>query len=165
MQGPWTVETACLGMRAFQVGDEEELKSVASDSEFVKAVRETLEAHGVDAADVHEWVESKKMVPIAIVLKHTGQLIGVYSSLPLVKGEEVSGAEGIFILRSEEYGQGFASELAQASLDAVQSQIAESSKNAVGGKPSYSLQGSVTKRCHGAAVMGFKFTVKEGRSC
>lgn len=164
MQGPWTIETACLGMRAFRPGDEAELKKIASDSEFVKAVRETLEAHGVDAADVHEWVESREMVPIAIVLKHTGQLIGVYSSVPVLEGERIKGAEGVFILRSEEYAQGFASELAQASLNAVQARLSKVGGGASGSKSSYSLQGSVTKRCHGAAVMGFKFTVKECES-
>lgn len=165
MQGPWAVETACLGMRAFQLGDEAELKKIASDSEFVKAVRETLEAHGVDAADVHEWVESREMLPIAIVLKHTGQLIGVYSSVPVLEGERIKGAEGVFILRSEEYAQGFASELAQASLDAAQARLSKVGGGASCSKPSYSLQGSVMKRCHGAAVVGFKFTVKECGSC
>lgn len=165
MQGPWAVETACLGMRSFQPGDEGELKNVASDSEFVKAVRETLEAHGLDAAGVHEWIESKELVPIAIVLKHTGRLIGVYSSIPIVEGEKVAGAEGVFILRSEEYAQGFASELAQASLNAVQARLSKIGDGVSAAKPSYSLQGSVMKRCHGAAVMGFKFTVKEGGSC
>lgn len=165
MQGPWTVETACLGMRSFQPGDEEELKNVASDSEFVKAVRETFEAHGLDAAGVHEWIESKELVPIAIVLKHTGQLIGVYASIPAVEKGKLSGAEGIFILRSEEYAQGFASELAQASFDAVQVRLSKMGNGASAAKLSYSLQGSVMRRCYGAAVMGFKFTVKEGGSC
>lgn len=161
MQGPWTVETACLGMRPFQAGDEEELKSVASDSDFVKAVRETLEAHGLNAADVHEWVESKELVPIAIVLKHTSQLIGVYSSVSVCEGERITGAEGVFILRSGEYAQGFASELAQASLNAVQMRLSKKGDGTSGSKPSYSLQGSVTKHCHGAAVVGFRFNVRE----
>ena len=68
MQGPWTIETACLGMRAFQAGDEEELKIVASDSEFVRAVRETLEAHGVDAADVHERLPNESFNRRTIII-------------------------------------------------------------------------------------------------
>lgn len=164
MQGPWTIETACLGMRAFRSGDEEELEDIASDNEFVKAVRETLESNGLDIRDVREWIESKRIDPIAIVLKYTGHLIGVYTSIPLIEREALSGAKGVFILRSEEYNQGFAFELAQASLDAVQSHIAKSSRGESGAKLSYSLQGSVTKRCHGAAVVGFRFIVKDGGS-
>lgn len=164
MQGPWSVETACLGMRSFQPGDEDELKVVAENSEFVRAVQETMESRGVPASAVHAWIGSGNLAPIAIVLKHSGELIGVYASLPLSENEGVAGAEGVFILKSEQYSQGFASELAQASLNAVQSRIFKQTGNHAGQKPSYSLQASMKKRCHGATVMGFKFTVKSSGS-
>lgn len=159
MQGPWDVETACLGMRRFCEQDIEELIAIEQNDEFMKAVRATLKDRTSLEPAVRRWKESGAPAPLAIALKHTGQVIGIYVSVPLHDDPEGDGFEGVFVLKSEEYSQGFASELAQASLDAVQKRLFEQSKSVQGTKASYSLRGSITKRIHGAAVMGFKFII------
>lgn len=160
MQGPWTVETACLGMRHFNPSDEAELWEIAQNSEFMRAVHEALQERGAIEPLAQRWADSGTPTPVGVVLKATSQVIGVFAALPLSNESGRPGIEGVFVLNSKQYDQGYASEMIQASREAIRKEYETRNQGKpVPHRPAFNLQGSIAKQAYGATVLGFKFTV------
>lgn len=166
MEGPWTIETACLGLRPFAERDREELEGVLRDDEFVCAMREYFAENREARELARAWMASGG-APWAVVMKHSGELAGVLGTMREA-GEGSAVLKTLYIVRVQSFDQGYAQEAARAAAayarDALERMREKRDPQEAETDFSLVLRGSIVKHVHGVNILGFEFTAAKRSS-
>lgn len=113
MKEPWVIETACLGIRPFTKHDVEELRGALASDELVHTAHEYFGTPRCKNELEKSLVENGGHAPWAVVMKATGELAGFFGIRPVTE-EGQRRMKALYVMRSKQFEQGYASEAMQA---------------------------------------------------
>lgn len=160
MEGPWTIETSCLGLRQVTEEEMDETKNNPEHAVFIGALREALasDTEGISAKPNANASQSFPS-PWAIVRKTEGKPLGAMALKIAESDTNRAVANAILVISSEGFDQGLAHEATWAARERVKSHLQSTltpeersrAKNA-----HVTVSGRIVKRIAGAYVLALR---------
>lgn len=160
MEGPWTIETSCLGLRQVTEEEMDETKNDPEHTVFIGALREAL-ISDIEALPAKSDASASQSFPSpwAIVRKADGKPLGAMALKIAESDTNWVDANAILVISSEGFDQGLAHEATWAARERVRSHLQSTltpeersrAKNA-----HVTVSGRIVKRIAGAYVLALR---------